>query len=120
MCRGEDRIEGNGGAVSGQRFTIRFHIHPDVRTQRIPERGIAVLSLPSGGRWRFRATGGEVTLSESIYLDHGGVPRPSQQIIVAGLLKGRDALVKWSLRRQDEQLSERSAPLSSRPAADAG
>ncbi len=57
MVTGADRlvpVMARSGALS---FTLRFHIHPDVRTSRLEGGGI-LLKLPNGEGWRFRPGAG--------------------------------------------------------------
>jgi uncharacterized heparinase superfamily protein len=63
-------------------FTLRFHIHPDVRVSRL-EGGAILLKLPNGEGWRFRAGGGELTIEESIYAG-GETVRRAEQLVVRG------------------------------------
>src|SRR5262249_49921559 len=60
------RVAGNGRGP-GIAFTIRFHIHPDVRVSRLDGGGV-LLKLPGGEGWRFRAGGGTLEVEESVYL----------------------------------------------------
>ena len=92
--RGEDRLQGSGD----QEFAVRFHLHPDVHA--LPaEGGTVLLKLPGGTGWQFQASGGAVSLDESIYLGRPDSPRRGEQIVVSGSLRGSGAIIKWRLHR---------------------
>jgi len=94
--RGEDQLSGAGGKA----FALRFHLHPKVQASLIQNGESILLRLPSGQGWRMRARGGSLALADDIYLGHAGDIRRTQQIVVAGELAGRGALVKWALKRE--------------------
>jgi uncharacterized heparinase superfamily protein len=90
--RGEDAVE----AATGQPFTVRFHLHPDVNAS-VQQDGEAVLLRLRGGGWRLRADGARITLEESIYL--GGLePRRSEQVVLTGYADGPQQ-VKWAISK---------------------
>ena len=93
--RGEDSIEGSGG----KDFAIRFHLHPGVHASLVQDRSAVLLKLPSGGGWQFQASGGSISLEESIYLGDGGEPRRIEQIVVSGPLHGDGAEIKWRFHK---------------------
>jgi uncharacterized heparinase superfamily protein len=88
---GRDRLvaEGRKDALP---FTVRFHIHPDIRVSRLEGGGI-LLKLPGGEGWRFRS-GGMVQVEESIYVATRQVRR-AEQLAVAGVLKEAAAELAW-------------------------
>jgi uncharacterized heparinase superfamily protein len=94
--RGEDRLAGAGR----RSFHIRFHLHPDVAVSMAQNGQAALLRLPSGAGWRLRATGGPVSLEESVYLGRRGEARRSQQIVISGDKGADDAVVKWAIARE--------------------
>jgi len=89
--RGEDLLEGGAGWP----FSLRFHLHPDVKA-RI-DSGAVELALPRGQSWRFRASGGRLGLEASVYLG-GGLARSTEAIVVAGRTGPGGAAVKWAFR----------------------
>jgi uncharacterized heparinase superfamily protein len=92
--RGEDAVE----AVSGQPFTVRFHLHPAVSASVQQDGEGVLLRLPAnGGGWRLRAEGAKLTLEESIYLG-GPEPRRTEQVV---LTSGPDEpqQVKWAITK---------------------
>lgn len=93
--RGEDVLTG----VGGKTFRVRFHLHPQVQASLIKGGTGVLLRLPGGTGWRFFATGGTVSLEDSIYLGGGQRPRRTEQIIVAGLLDSDECIIKWRFTR---------------------
>ena len=89
--RGEDIISGSGG----KRATVRFHLHPQIHASVVGDGSTVLLKLPRGPGWRFLAKGGDIDLTESIYLGDGGVPRRTEQIVISTPLNEYGATVKW-------------------------
>ncbi len=56
-----------------------------------------LLRLPSGGGWRLRADGAQMSLEESIYLG-GPEPRRSEQVVLTGYADGPQQ-VKWAISK---------------------
>jgi uncharacterized heparinase superfamily protein len=92
------------------RFSIRFHLHPDVDAA-IDLGGNAVsLALKSGEIWIFRHTGAQgLSLEPSVYLEKGRLnPRASKQIVLSGHVAEFDAVIGWTLAKaQDTPLAIR-------------
>jgi uncharacterized heparinase superfamily protein len=95
MVTGRDRLVPDAGRplAKGLSYTVRFHIHPDVRVSRLDGGGI-LLKLPGGEGWRFRAGGGHLELEESVYLG-GPTVRRTEQLVVSGVTKDSPAEVAW-------------------------
>jgi len=90
------------GAV-GLPFTLRFHLHPAVRTSLV-QNGAAILLRLAGSGWRFRAAGAStLSLEESVYQGARGEPRRSEQIVIHGQLAPEGVTVKWALRRVSDK-----------------
>jgi uncharacterized heparinase superfamily protein len=88
-------------AMTGARFAIRFHLHPDVDAA-LDMKGTAVsLALRSGEIWVFRATGpADLGLEGSAYLEKGRLnPRPSTQIVLRGEAHGFETRIGWTLAK---------------------
>jgi uncharacterized heparinase superfamily protein len=79
-------------------FAVRFHVHPDIRASMAQDGASVILLLPSGDGWRFRATGGSVSLEESVYLGSGDAVRRTEQIVVSGDFSGDPTRIQWALR----------------------
>lgn len=84
----------------GQPFTVRFHVHPDVRCLVSGDGASAIFRAPGGDGWRFRASGGVVSVEESIYFGHQGEIRRAEQVVISGTVQDGRADVKWALKRE--------------------
>jgi len=93
--RGEDMIEGSGG----KDFTVRFHLHPGVHSSQAQGGTSVLLKTGKGAGWQFQASGGTVTLEESVYLNGHGEPRRCDQIVISGPLHGDGAQIKWRFHK---------------------
>jgi uncharacterized heparinase superfamily protein len=94
--RGEDTLEGPASFA----FALRFHLHPGVQASLIQGGAAVLLATPSGGGWRFRATGGHISLEESIYCGKGDEPRRTTQIVVENTTAPDSTTIKWALQRE--------------------
>lgn len=104
--RGEDSLirSGDPSDASARGFAVRFHLHPAVDAALVHNGAAAVLTLASGTTWRLRASGGALSLAESVYLGSGDAVERTQQAVVSGVLSAPDgdgvvAAVKWALKR---------------------
>ena len=93
MLRGEDILDGPGG----ERFSLRFHLHPDVRAAVVHDSQSVLLSPKSGKGWRLSVKGGVLELVGSVYLGSGTM-RTSQQVVVSRGLNGVRNVVTWEFR----------------------
>ncbi|MEQ1753377.1 MAG: heparinase II/III family protein [Micropepsaceae bacterium] len=110
--RGEDRLQPSAISVVGQKFSIRFHLHPSVRLLRAGS-GV-VLTLPGGSTWRF-STDTTLVVAESVYLASANQIRKTQQIILNGTTSDRDTSVKWALKRAtqgDIEIAPKNDPVN--------
>ncbi len=99
--RGEDVLEPDRGRHrGGARFHLRFHLHPGVQALMAQGGDAALLRLPGGVGFRFRAVGGELELDDSLYFGDPREPRRSRQLVVAGTTAPDGATVRWELRRE--------------------
>lgn len=94
--RGEDTLTGKGG----ERFDIRFHLHPAVRVSKVRNKDSAVIRLASGDVWRFHAAGAALAVEDGIYFGAAGAIQETRQIVLSGGLRGDGAQVKWALRHE--------------------
>ncbi len=72
--RGEDILARNI-AVKTIPFTVRFHLHPNVKASMTDNRQSVLLRLPSGAGWAFQSNHDTLSLEESMYCT-GGLDRP--------------------------------------------
>ena len=104
--RGHDRLYASEDADDDRDedipFTVRFHLHPDVRASMARDGESILLVLPNREGWRFRAHGGKVAIEPSIYLGRPGPIRRCEQIVVTGIAKARGQVaadIKWAVHR---------------------
>ncbi len=100
--RGQDTIDRTGEGLDEGNFAIRFHLHPDVRPT-LPKNGNgALLQMSSGSRWQLRASGGKMTLEDSVYLSGPGQMERTRQVVVSGPIEPHEkhpVTVKWAIQR---------------------
>lgn len=95
--RGEDALIGE----TQQRFTIRFHLHPDVQASLTGNGQAALLKLGDGTGWRFRCDAEAVNIEDSVYFGSGSQPRRSNALVVSGRTDGAgETIVRWAFRRE--------------------
>lgn len=93
--RGEDSLTGRGGCD----FAVRFHLHPEVSASLTGTDNAVLLRLPGGSGWRFQASGGALSLAESVHLGRRDEVRRAEQIEVRGRAGESGALIKWAFKR---------------------
>ncbi len=91
--RGEDSVE----AETPQPFTIRFHLHPNVKASLQNDGATVLLRLPSGGGWRLRSEGAVLSMEESIYLGGNDARRTEQVVLTA--FADSPQLIKWAISK---------------------
>lgn len=103
--RGEDtlapakrsrRLFGRGQAT---RFDVRFHLGAGVEATPTADGQGALLKLPDGRVWAFKARGGSFSIDDSLWVDGEGRPRPTHQLVISGEAPAGGASVNWSLKR---------------------
>ena len=102
--RGEDSIAQSPTEGAPQKqldFTIRFHLHPNVKATSTRKGTRIVVMLANRTAWQFSARGGIVSLEESVFLGDGHGPKKTQQIVIRGST-GNFVPVKWALRRVEK------------------
>jgi uncharacterized heparinase superfamily protein len=102
--RGEDALIGK----VAQKYTIRFHLHPDVHVSLTGNGRTALLRLGDGTGWRFRSDVDAITLDDTVYFG-AGTPRRSNVLAISGQTEGEgETIVRWAFRRE-----KRPSPSSS-------
>ncbi len=79
-------------------FSLRFHLHPNIRSELNEEKNKIKLIVKNSEIWQFTASGLELKLEDSVYY---ATPQGSQkinQIVISGLAK-IDTVVDWILER---------------------
>ncbi len=98
--RGQDQLISCDGKTGGGTFAVRFHLHPQVQSSLVQGGTQVLLKLPTGRGWRFIASGGTVSLEDSIYLGNRQDVRRSRQIVISGVLAPAETTVKWALHQE--------------------
>ncbi|WP_116133072.1 heparinase II/III family protein [Tropicimonas sp. IMCC34043] len=93
------RTEADGGVAP--RFTIRFHLHPDVSVQPVTEEGVLPMILKSGEVWEFWQDGAEdARVEPGVYLENGQPkPRPTRQIVLSGPVTSAGCRINWTFAK---------------------
>lgn len=88
----------------GLAFALRFHLHPDVSADILPDGHGVTLTLASGEVWAFRPEGpARLTLAPSVYLDRAHrLPRATRQIVLAGVLVDAEARIGWTFAKTED------------------
>jgi len=94
--RGEDTLTG----TTAQRFSIRFHLHPEVQVSLTESGRAALLRLGDGTGWRFHSDSDAVTLDDSVFFGSGSARR-TNVLVISGQSEGNgDTIVRWAFRRE--------------------
>lgn len=97
--RGEDIVV-RAIATKPITSTIRFHLHPKVKTSMVNDQSSVLMQLPNGNGWIFEASGAYISTDESIYFGGDGMtPRKTSQIVLSADIEGITHHVKWAIRR---------------------
>ncbi len=102
--RGEDALIG----TTPQRFSIRFHFHPEVQVSLTGNGQTALLRLGDGTGWRFRSDTDALTLDDSVFFGSGAARR-SNVLVISGRTEGAETIVRWAFRRE-KRPAHSSAP----------
>jgi uncharacterized heparinase superfamily protein len=99
--RGEDMLlpaarKAKRGKVG---FAIRFHLGPDIEVALSEDNQGAGLALPDGSYWQFRASGVEIVLEDSLWVDGQGRPLGTQQLVLQGLVSRGGGNFSWLLKK---------------------
>lgn len=98
--RGEDSLLPQGRRRRGATpFAIRFHLGQGVEASPTADGLAAVLRLPGGALWQFRARADAFAIEDSLWIDPDGRPIATQQLVVTGLAEAGGASLSWALKR---------------------
>lgn len=103
--RGEDLLEPAPGGRLRRRgsragFDVRFHLGPGVEVTPTADAFGALLKLADGRVWQVRVKGGTLGVDDSVWIDHGGAPRTTRQIVISGTAAANGAAgVNWTFKR---------------------
>jgi uncharacterized heparinase superfamily protein len=103
--RGQDRLEtGSGAKVVPVPFTLRFHLHPAIRSQAVQGGTAVMLMLPNEERWLFETDAGSLALDESILFAAPFGAKSTSQIVIDATYPDVKT-VNWSLARLGRERS---------------
>ncbi len=90
--------------LEGIRFSIRFHLHPDVDAMIDLGSAAVSLALKSGEIWVFRHDGvAELSLEPSVYMENGRLkPRATKQVVLSARTMNYATRVRWSLTKAQD------------------
>jgi uncharacterized heparinase superfamily protein len=97
--RGEDILVRNI-ALKPLSFTIRFHLHPNVRASLNSDKTSVIIKMKNGAGWIFQINMGEIALEESVYCADGLNMRKTLQIVVRGAFDDNATQIKWAFKKQ--------------------
>ena len=93
--QGEDNILGS----SDGRYTIRFHLHPNIQATVLPSKNSVLLKPRKGIGWRFTCLDRKLALEESIYFGENGAKRRTLQIVIFGQVTNGGVSIKWGMSK---------------------
>jgi len=86
---------GNAIAADRDQFSIRFHLHPSVKANRLSDTHGAMLVMGNKEVWTFTAYEDRIDLEESVYLAGNDGPRRTVQLVIHG--RARNVMrVQWT------------------------
>lgn len=106
--RGEDLLSYSGAPGDKPSVAVaRFHLHPRIAASIVQNGSAVLIRTTTGAGWRFRASGGDLDLTDSVYFGQGGQMQRTKQItLTISLSEIREAgsvSAKWALRREDKR-----------------
>jgi len=79
-------------------FTIRFHLGRGVAPTITADGLGALLRLPEGPLWQFRASTGSLGIEDSLWVDGNGRPHPTSQLALSGATGAGGTSIGWLLK----------------------
>jgi uncharacterized heparinase superfamily protein len=98
---GEDMLIAPGGGLArgmADDYELRFHLHPQVKVNRLHDAHGAMLILPNREAWTFDAYDDVIELEESAFLAGHDGPRRTTQIVIRARAR-QVSRIRWSLTR---------------------
>jgi len=86
---------GEGALAGRDLFSVRFHLHPTIKANRLTDSHGAMLLLPNKDVWTFNAYEDRIDIEESVYLAGLEGPRRTMQIVIHGHAR-KVARVQWT------------------------
>lgn len=102
--RGEDVLEAASAARwrkprAGHGIDIRFHLGEGVEATPTADGQGALLRLPGGALWTFKARGARLRQDDSLWIDAHGRVRRTRQLVASGETGDAGLAVQWSFKR---------------------
>ncbi|MFD2251747.1 putative heparinase superfamily protein [Pseudochelatococcus lubricantis] len=95
---GEDAFIAADPMQEAAAATVRFHLHPLVRTSRSHDGHSVLMLLPDGQGWSFEAEHGTLSIEESVFLSAVDGARRGEQIVVT-VDPAEVTLLRWRFSR---------------------
>lgn len=80
-------------------FAVRFHLDPTVRVESSVDRQSVTLRAKGDRVWEFAQEGGSLAIEESLWIDGGGLPHRTSQIVCYGDAPPDGTVIEWVFRR---------------------
>ncbi len=112
--RGRDKLKlmMDHTGKQAKKYAVRFHLHPSISAELSGNRKSAILKVSNKEGWRFRCSGGTLSIEDSVYLGTPGRKRRSAQLVLTGLINAhsnanghsepgsQDMEIKWSMIKE--------------------
>ena len=96
--RGADTLLPQGKPKEGTPVHVRFHLGPDIEVVSTDNVQTALLRMADGSSWAFAATGGVLSVDDSLWVDEEGRPHPTRQLVIAADTGKGGLTIGWQLR----------------------
>jgi uncharacterized heparinase superfamily protein len=101
--RGEDLLDAAPARAGRKRtaaqFDVRFHLGLGVEATPTVDAQGALIKLPDGRVWAFKARGATLAVEDSLWVDPEGKPRATQQLVLSSSGAVAGSSVNWSFKR---------------------
>ena len=98
--RGDDALLPKGRRQAPRTpFAIRFHLGRGVEAAPTADGQAAILRLPTGALWQFRARGSGLSVEDSVWIDEAGRTVATRQLVIAGEAEAGGAAISWLFKR---------------------
>lgn len=96
--RGEDTLLPQGKPKEGMPVHVRFHLGPEIEIVDSDNPQAALLRMADGSNWAFVASGGALSVDDSLWVDQNGRPHPTRQLVIATDTGKGGVTIGWQLR----------------------
>ncbi|HEY8592245.1 MAG TPA: heparinase II/III family protein [Sphingomicrobium sp.] len=99
--RGADQLQPKGRKKIRESapYAVRFHLAPGVEPTVTADGMGAILRSKGAPPWNFRCRGGNLAIEESLWIDGGGAPKRSMQLVITGEVSALGGEIGWQFRR---------------------